>query len=102
MQQVYPITQWVIKHYKHTEFLKDAYIFFHLNINLKCLLPACCHRYNSSQWMGGRPFWSQRYYALSAEEGQPDQHAYPEGSLLHQKTLCLHPQPGVYVEAGLG
>lgn len=75
---------------------------FYLSINLKYSLPACCCRYNSSQRVGGRPIWSQCYYALSAEEGQPDQHAHPEGPLLHQKTLCLHPQPGVYVEAGLG
>lgn len=65
--------------------------------------PLCSlFRCNSAQWVGGRPFWSQFHNALSAQEGQPDQHADPEGPLLHQKTLCFHPQPGVYVEAGLG
>lgn len=75
---------------------------FYPNITPSVLLPAGCRRYNSSQRVGGRPFWAQRYDALSAEEGQPDQHAHPEGPLLHQETLCLHPQPGVYVEAVLG
>lgn len=64
--------------------------------------PACCYRYNPSQRVGSRPFWSQCHNALSPQEGQPDQHAHPEGPLLHQKTLRLHPQPGVHVEAGLG
>lgn len=76
--------------------------FFFLNINLNYLHLLRCHRHNSSQRVGGGPFWSQRYDALSAEESQPDQHAHPEGPLLHQKTLCLHPELGIYVEAGLG
>lgn len=73
-----------------------------MSTNLIYLLSTRCYRHNSSQWVGGRPFWSQRHDALSAQEGQPDQHAHPEGPLHYQKTLCLHPQPGVYVEAGLG
>lgn len=60
------------------------------------------YRCNASQCLGGRPFWSQRHHALYAQEGQPDQHAHPEGPLLHQKALCIHPQLGVHVEAGLG
>lgn len=80
-------------------FLKCAFLpISEVILNLSPVI----HRCHSSQRVGGRPFWSQCHHVLSAEEGQPHQHAHPEGSLLHQKTLCLHPQPGVHVEAGLG